>query len=485
MDSLLKSIIEVVTRAEHRLSVISCPDGFLQREDTIHAFADQAGITVLHYSQLELRVWYETEFIDSGNKRFIIILDSTQSLLADIRNNAFVSEFKTRDLLLTYNQQAIDLGKMNYQMMAHLFENKSVAAIMDRTATSAAVNQAETKFGQDGDDVSVVKHLLMDIVTDWQHPLSTIEQLSQQVVKVARQDKVAEIENELAFINQSFQQYLDTTYAQLVSASSPKVVHKILPYISRTYGIGQKVALVVADGLSYWQYIVLRQKLNEVGITTEDNVCYAWIPSVTMLSRQAIFKGDRPDMGYHQNPTNEEKLWRNYWYGKNFKEWHVMYAYEELPPIDDAVERLAYVTMVMDDDMHSAHSMKQLYSSTVVWADKFTPIIQQILKAGFDIILTADHGGVPSHGWGNLTQHEKVALYETGSRGQRHLIFSSQSAQQHFLDSHPDTVPQWRILGNSVVWRDNKCFGTNDCISHGGSHVLEMLVPLITIKCKQ
>ena len=63
-----------------------------------------------------------------------------------------------------------------------------------------------------------------------------------------------------------------------------------------------------------------------------------------------------------------------------------MYAHEELPPIDDAVERLAYVTIVMDDDMHSAHSMKQLYSSTVVWADKFTPIIQQILKAGFDII---------------------------------------------------------------------------------------------------
>ena len=38
------------------------------------------------------------------------------------------------------------------------------------------------------------------------------------------------------------------------------------------------------------------------------------------------------------------------------------------------------------------------------------------------------------------------------------------------------------VYGDSVVWRDNKCFGTADCISHGGSHVLEMLVPLATLK---
>ena len=483
MDSLLKRILEEITRPNYKkLSIVCCSDGFLQREDTIRAFSEQAGVTMLCFSQLELRIWYETAYQKQADKQFVIILENTDRLISDIVQHAYITEFKTRDLLLTYTQQAIDLSKMNYQMLAHLFENKSVA-IKDLAATCMAVGEAETRFGKDGEDISVVKESLMSIVMDWQHPQKTIEDVSHQIVKAAKHDKFAEIEPEMTYINLSFQKHLDDVYyQQLVTAAGPKVVHKILPYMARTYGIGQKVALVVVDGMSYWQYLVLRQSLNDADISTNDNVCYAWIPSVTQLSRQAIFRGTAPDRNYRQNPANEEKLWREYWYGRNFKEWHVMYAHESLPHIPESVERLAFVTMTIDDDMHNAHNMKQLYRSTEDWAQKFVSTIQQIRNAGFDIILTADHGGVPSFGWGSLNQSERSALYETGSRGQRHLIFSNQDTMQYFLNKHKDVNAQWLIHGDHVVWRENKCFGTSSCITHGGSHVLEMLVPLVTIK---
>ena len=132
--------------------------------------------------------------------------------------------------------------------------------------------------------------------------------------------------------------------------------------------------------------------------------------------------------------------------------------------------------------MHSAHSMKQLYNDTEEWAKNFVKTLKKIMDKGFEIILTADHGGVPSYAWGNLTQKEKAALYETGSRGQRHLIFNNLSTQHDFIESHKEVSDQWLISGDSVVWRNNKCFGTSDCITHGGSHVLEMLVPLVTLK---
>ncbi len=483
MDRLLKRIVEEITRPNFsKLSVVSCPDGFLQREDTIRAFSEQTDITILKFSQLELRVWYETEFLKHPEKQFVIIMDNTDKLVADIRQHAFVTDFKTRDLLLTYNQQAIDLSKMNYQVLAHLFETKSVA-IMSKSATDAAVVAAESRFGKDGDDVSVVKENLLQIVLDWQCPQKTMEQIATQVVKVARQDKYVDIEAEMEFINLSFQRHLnDVYYSQLVTAAGPKVVHKILPYITRKYAPGKKVALVVVDGLSYWQFLVLKHHLSEAGITTDDNVCYAWIPSVTQLSRQAIFRGSAPDRNYRQNPNNEEKLWRDYWYGRGFEEWHVQYIRETLEDIPYSVERLAFVTMRMDDDMHSAHNIKQLYRATDDWAKDFVSTIQQILQKGFEIILTADHGGVPSYGWGNLTTQEKAALYETGSRGQRHLVFSSLATKQHFINSHQDVCTDWLDHGDAVVWRNNKCFGTNNCISHGGSHVMEMLVPLTTIK---
>jgi hypothetical protein len=482
MDSLIARIIQEIMRPYHRLSIITNPDGFLRREDTIRAFTEQTDIAILCFTQLELRIWYETEFAKSEEQRFIVILEDTSHLVADIRLKAFVTEFKTRDLLLSYNQQAIDLNKMNYQMLAHLFETKSVA-ILDRDATDKAVVAAESLFGADGDDISVVKANLMQVVMDWHKPQKTIEQISKQVVKAARQGKYAEIETEVEFLNLSFQRHLnDVYYQQLITATGPRVVHKILPYIERTYGIGQKLALVVVDGLAYWQYLVLKALLSEEGIETEDNVCYAWMPSVTQLSRQAIFRGSVPERTYKQNPTNEEKLWKGYWLERNFEEWHVMYAHEDLSKIPALVERLAYVTMTMDDDMHSAHGMKQLYRSTEDWVKGFVAALQNISSAGFDIILTADHGGVPSKGWGNLTTQEKAALYETGSRGLRHLIFSNQSTMQHFLESHPNEVQEWMIRGDSIVWRNNKCFGNDDCITHGGSHMLELLVPLVTIK---
>lgn len=487
MDSLLKRIIEEVTRPYHRLSLVSCPDGFLQRDDTIRAFAEQASITVRKFSQLELRVWFETEFQENADKHYIVILENTDNLITDIRQQAFVTEFNTRDLLLNYNQQAIDFSKINYQIIAHLYENKSVV-IMDRAKTDMAIEKAEAKYGKDGDDVSVVKEHLkqIEIEIDWKYPLKSIESISQQVVKVARQGKYTEIENVMELINLSFQHHLDDVYySQLITAVGPKVVHKILPHIARTYGVGQKVALVVVDGLSYWQSIILKQYLSEANISTKDDVCYAWIPSVTQLSRQAIFRGATPDRNYNQSPANEEKLWREFWYSRSFEEWHVMYAYDKLPHIPDSIERLAFVTMTMDDDMHSAHGIKQLYRSTEDWAKSFVPTIRQILDAGFEIVLTADHGGVPSHGWRSLTQKEKNSLYETGSRGLRHLIFSNQNTMQNFINDHSDENKDWLCHGDAVVWRDNKCFSNDDCITHGGSHVLEILVPLMTIKLEK
>ena len=481
MDSLLQCIVKEITRQYRRLSVISNPDGFLRRKDTICAMKEQADITVLSFSQLELRVWFETVFKEDTANRFVVLMDDTTKLVADIYNQAFVTVFKTRDLLLTYNQQAIDLNKITYQMMAHLFENKSVA-LMDRQKTISVMESAEIMYGKDGEDISIVKQNLMGIVIDWQKPLQTIEQISKQIVKAVKQGKYKELEPEIAYINQSFQQHLNARYRQLITATGPRVVHKILAHIERTYSIGSKVALVVVDGLSYWQYTILEEYFADEGIVAHNGVCHAWIPSVTQQSRQAIFRGAAPERNYIQNTSNEKKLWYNYWCSRNYEDFHVKYVYENLPDIPHEVERLAFVTMTVDDDMHSAHSMKQLYNDTEEWTKNFVKTLKSIIDKGFEIILTADHGGVPSYSWGNLSQHEKAALYETGSRGHRHLIFNNLATQDNFVKSHPDIIEQWMVYGDSVDWRDNKCFGTADCISHGGSHVLEMLVPLATLK---
>ena len=100
---------------------------------------------------------------------------------------------------------------------------------------------------------------------------------------------------------------------------------------------------------------------------------------------------------YSQSPTNEKKLWYDYWCSRNYEDFHVRYLYEELEDIPQEVERLAYVTMTMDDDMHSAHSMKQLYND-------YGPKGVQFLGVSFDTDIQSliDYGVENEIAWLNV-----------------------------------------------------------------------------------
>jgi hypothetical protein len=70
----------------------------------------------------------------------------------------------------------------------------------------------------------------------------------------------------------------------------------------------EKIALVLIDGMSLWQYELLKTSFSNIA---NEEVIYSWIPSITQLSRQAIFRGDNPVTEYRQDPINEKKLWKN------------------------------------------------------------------------------------------------------------------------------------------------------------------------------
>lgn len=97
-------------------------------------------------------------------------------------------------------------------------------------------------------------------------------------------------------------------------------------------------------------------------------------------------------------------------------QWNIQYLYDEEPKIEPSTTRLAYVTVKIDEAMHHAANMKQLYRNTVDWAESFVPCLKSIHDAGFTILMTADHGSVPSHAWGTLSSKEKAYLYIDGSR---------------------------------------------------------------------
>lgn len=480
MDSLIKKLLEELTRRANRISIIEDADGFLARPDTMRALQEQAQVTVKSVSPLELRVLFETAYRGQDGDKVWLLVKDIDSVLPDIATECYLCSFSVRDLLASYHQTGIGAANMTYQMLAHLYDNRTISQL-NSYQTDSAMQAAERMYGEDGDAIQILKENLMSEVVNWSHTQNAIATISEYVIRAAKQGEYEGLEAELAFFNNTFQKYLMQNYAVLKTTSSPRVVHKILPHIAQTYGMNDKVALVVVDGMAYWQYLILKSYMESMDVEIQESASIAWLPSITQLSRQAIFRGGTPLRDYRQNPTNEKKLWFEFWKARSFTESRIQYMDNVKTEINGLATRLAYVDMTVDEWMHSAHSMKNLYQETCEWAEGFVPFLKKLLEHDFLIVLTADHGSVPSHPWRSLTQNEKSWLFDSNSRGKRHLIYQHQDAMRNFVESNTEVKNDWLVKDDYVVWKTNRCFDREYSITHGGSHMLEMVVPLVKI----
>jgi hypothetical protein len=232
--------------------------------------------------------------------------------------------------------------------------------------------------------------------------------------------------------------------------------------------------------MAYWQYLVLKGQLGD--LVQEESVIFSWMPSITMLSRQAIFRGDNPLQDYKQCPSNEEKLWQQFWINAGVNAADVQYIYDgdELEAYP-TTKRLALVTNELDDKMHASTDNSDLIALTENWARRFASKIKYLKESGFTVYLTTDHGNVLSNGWRNLTSQEKTFLYKDGSRGTRHLIYDNLDEMKEFVAKNAEMT--FLTHQNWAVMTGDRCFkkGGQEMITHGGSHFLEVLIPFVKL----
>jgi len=211
----------------------------------------------------------------------------------------------------------------------------------------------------------------------------------------------------------------------------------------------------------------------------------AYIPTITAWSRQAIFRGDKPDLS--TDNSKEAKLFETYWLNHGVSGFQIAYkkfSVNEPLAIDSITADTAILGLVcndLDDIMHgSILGNDQLKMSTEQWIAK-SKIVESIsaLKAkGFQVYITADHGNIEAIGLKNLTMKDKVGAL---SRGKRHLHFTNETLLQGFTELN--TNLEVGKKGLSLYLKKQEAF-TNEnsqIITHGGSHLWEVLVPFITI----
>lgn len=488
MDDMIRKIEEKLTGEGKRLSVVCNPDGFLKRPDTQQQMLKECGLLLLPISSsLELRIRYELTDKNSV-ERVCYIVDNLSYVLPDIGMNVhFAPTFSITDLLPACNETEIRMAQINYNMAAYIY-SKHFVYNLSAGQTQEIVEDAKSLFGLTVDELITQ---LDEIVLNWDD-VNTIDSISKVLLKAIKQGIYDKIESKIADINADFQKYIDEKYFGLVSSShlnKPKMVHKILPHLAYKYERTQKLALVVIDGMAYWQYLVLESKLDSYQLNICKNSTLSWLPSITKLSRQAIFRGDIPYNDYKQSPDSESKLWNSFWIdrgnpSKRMKDYEIAYTHDSLLTDDSTRYKQAFVDVSLDHKMHSSSDNKDLYSLTENWAVETAENINELHKLGYTVVITTDHGNIMAHHWRALTIQEKTLLYEKESRGSRHLIYSNQEYRNDFLSKNKDIENELLVHDNWAIWRNDKCFKGQDEVTHGGSHFLEVVIPFIIITNK-
>ncbi|MHB8992714.1 MAG: BREX-3 system phosphatase PglZ, partial [Chloroflexota bacterium] len=202
-------------------------------------------------------------------------------------------------------------------------------------------------------------------------------------------------------------------------ADPPVMVHHIPRFLARRVlkqgGINKtvssaKVALVVVDGLAFDQWAVLRGVLSEQhrDWRFSENGVFAWVPTLTSVSRQAIFAGRAPMFfpASIQTTDREPAQWSQYWADQGVLQGEVGYRKslgdQKAEDLEEFISQspARVLGLVVDKVDKIMHGMKLgaagMHNQVRQWAEQgwLATLVEMLLDRGFGVYITSDHGNI-------------------------------------------------------------------------------------------
>ena len=281
----------------------------------------------------------------------------------------------------------------------------------------------------------------------------------------------------------------------------PAMLHHIPRVLARQVSDSRekKVAFLLVDGLALDQWIVLRDVLQSQrhNLRFRESAVFAWIPTITSVSRQAAFAG-KPPIYFPAsiNTTNKEQyLWTQFWADQGLTGHAVTYA-KGLGDsnIDKVRELLSHpkirvAGLVIDKVDKIMHGMELgaagMHNQVRQWAMQgfMSDLIDLLLDQGFQIFLSSDHGNVEAKGCGRPAEGAVADI-----RGERVRVYSDDLLRSAVKERFPDAI-EWPSFGLpddycALLAPPRKAFirAGETIVGHGGISIEELIVPLIQIE---
>ena len=340
--------------------------------------------------------------------------------------------------------------------------------------------------------------------TDWISFAIKWAELSSLIHRENNSQKNERYEKNSNRINELFAKWLEIRYSSLINL--PPSTLAMLHHVSRRMALdienqnSKRVALIVVDGLSLEQWVTIRDILHKQNdnLILREIGTFAWIPTLTSVSRQSIFAGKPPVYfpSSINSTNNEEKLWKQFWQEYGISKLDI--AYKRGLRDGDAKtilnsfinpEQTKIVGLVIDKVDKIMHGMQLgstgMHNQIEQWAKEefLLKILNYLMEHKYEIWLTSDHGNIECEGQGRPAEG---AIAE--SRGERVRIYPTQELRSKIYSSFTFSH-EWPPLGLPENYFPLVATGHNAFVNkgerivgHGGISIEEVIVPLVKIE---
>jgi len=302
-------------------------------------------------------------------------------------------------------------------------------------------------------------------------------------------------------LNATFAGWLFEHYASLINLppTSPAMVHHVSRRLARdVQGPGGSfVALIVVDGLALDQWVTVRQLLQKQddSLVMRESATFAWIPTLTSVSRQSIFSGKPPlYFPLSINSTNSEgNLWKQFWEGYGLSRLDVAYqrglSDGDVSSVFDASIHLGktkVIGLVIDKIDKIMHGMQLgasgMHNQIKQWCQGgfLSSLIGCLLDSGYAVWLTSDHGNIECEGNGRPSEG---VIAET--RGERVRVYPTVELRSKVASDFKFSC-EWSPMGLPAGYfplvaggRDAFINPGDSIVGHGGITIEEVIVPLV------
>ena len=305
-------------------------------------------------------------------------------------------------------------------------------------------------------------------------------------------------------INARFQNWIQQHYDSLSSlpSSKPVMVHQIAKSLAyrRAELNAAKTALIVMDGMSYDQWLCIKTELDLKTYETSEDTLFAWIPTLTSISRQSIFNASVPYyFAQHIGSTvKEPNHWKRYWEDNGVTSKSIHYLrMDGTGDIGAELEKqvnlpsalvIGLVLNLIDDIMHGMNlGSAGMHSQIKHWVKQgyFDSLLQLLIDHGYTVWIISDHGNLECEGIGNIqdgslseTKASRVRMYQSevlrdqaALKSDGSLVWTPKGLPNSLYSLFAPYQASYHSIGKKIV-------------SHGGISLEEVMVPLVKINRK-